>query len=64
MIVLLVIVLVVFGAGRLPQVGEALGKSVKNFKRAVASNDEIEVAPDKAEKKELPEKPKVETRQS
>ena len=45
MIVLLVIVLLVFGAGKLPQIGDALGKSIKNFKRAAAGHDEIEVAP-------------------
>jgi sec-independent protein translocase protein TatA len=45
MVVLLLIVVVVFGAGKLPQVGEALGRSVKNFKKAVSSNDEIDVTP-------------------
>lgn len=49
MIVLLVIVLLVFGAGKLPQIGDALGKSIKNFKRAAAGHDEIEVGPKKRE---------------
>jgi len=43
LIVILVIVLVVFGAGRLPEIGSALGKSIKNFKRASDSKDEIEI---------------------
>src|SRR4051812_45837442 len=47
LIVLLLIVVVVFGAGKLPQVGEALGRSVKNFKKAVNTNDEIDVSPKK-----------------
>ncbi|KAF0216059.1 MAG: sec-independent protein translocase protein [Geobacteraceae bacterium] len=43
LIVVLVIVLVVFGAGRLPEIGSALGKSIKNFKRASDGKDEIEI---------------------
>jgi sec-independent protein translocase protein TatA len=43
LIVILVIVLVVFGAGRLPEIGHALGKSIKNFKRASDGKDEIEI---------------------
>jgi sec-independent protein translocase protein TatA len=37
------IVLLVFGAGKLPQIGDALGRSIKNFKRASKGEDEIEV---------------------
>jgi sec-independent protein translocase protein TatA len=47
LIVILVIVLVVFGAGRLPEIGSALGKSIKNFKRASESKDEIEIKANK-----------------
>ena len=43
------IVLLLFGANKLPQLAEALGKSVKNFRRAAQANDEIEVAPKKRE---------------
>lgn len=49
LIILLIIVLLVFGAGKLPQIGDALGKSIKNFKRASGSQDEIEVSPKKPE---------------
>jgi sec-independent protein translocase protein TatA len=49
LIVVLLIVLVVFGAGKLPQIGDALGRSIKNFKRAAAGSDEIEVSPKKKE---------------
>ena len=45
LIVLLLIVVVVFGAGKLPQLGDALGRSVKNFRKAVSSHDEIDVTP-------------------
>lgn len=34
-VVILVIILIVFGAGRLPQVMEGLGKGIKNFKNAM-----------------------------
>ncbi|CAH2032463.1 twin-arginine translocase TatA/TatE family subunit [Trichlorobacter ammonificans] len=47
LIVILVIVLVVFGAGRLPEIGAALGKSIKNFKNASDGKDEIEIKPKK-----------------
>jgi sec-independent protein translocase protein TatA len=35
LIVLLVIVLIIFGPGKLPELGNSLGKSIKNFKNAV-----------------------------
>ncbi len=43
MIVLLVIVLVVFGAGKLPEIGGAFGKCIRNFRKASAGKDEIEI---------------------
>jgi sec-independent protein translocase protein TatA len=51
LIVILVIVLVVFGAGRLPEIGGALGKSIRNFKKAADGKDEIEIKPRKDEEK-------------
>ena len=47
LIVVLVIVLMVFGAGRLPEIGGALGKSIRNFKKASSGQDEIEIKTDK-----------------
>ena len=49
MIIILVIVLVVFGAGKLPEIGGALGKSIRNFKKASEGKDEIEIKPTKTE---------------
>jgi sec-independent protein translocase protein TatA len=43
LIVILVIILVIFGAGKLPQVGEALGKGLNKFRGA------MEEKPDKSE---------------
>ncbi len=47
LMLVLVIVVVVFGAKKLPQLGDGLGKAIKNFKRAVNTHDEIEVSPTK-----------------
>ena len=54
LMLVLVIVVVVFGAQKLPQLGDGLGKAIKNFKRAVNSHDEIDVSPT-AKKTELDE---------
>jgi len=43
LLLILLIVLLIFGAGKLPQIGDALGRSIKNFKRASKGEDEIEV---------------------
>jgi sec-independent protein translocase protein TatA len=45
LIVVLLILLVVFGAGRLPQIGEGLGKAIRNLKRGLKTDDDIEVTP-------------------
>ncbi|NPA49667.1 MAG: twin-arginine translocase TatA/TatE family subunit [Thermodesulfobacteria bacterium] len=47
LVVILVIVVVLFGASRLPQIGEGLGKGIKNFRKAVKEGEE------KEEKKEV-----------
>mgnify|MGYP000977501129 CR=1 FL=1 len=48
-LIILVIVLIVFGANKLPQLGHGLGAAIKNFRRASNGEDEIEVS----KKKEL-----------
>lgn len=45
--ILLVVVLIIFGAGKLPAIGAGLGKSIRNFK------DEVSEADRSSEKKEL-----------
>lgn len=42
LIVILLIVLVVFGANKLPGIGDALGKSIRNFKKASAGTDDVQ----------------------
>ncbi len=34
LMIILVIVLIIFGAGKLPQIGENLGKAIRNFKKS------------------------------
>ncbi len=51
LIVVLVIILIIFGAGKLPEIGGAIGKGIKNFKKASSEPDEIDVTP-KKEKEE------------
>ena len=36
-----------FGAGKLPQIGDALGRSIKNFKKAADTGSELDVTPKK-----------------
>lgn len=52
LIVILLIVLVVFGANKLPGIGDALGRSIKNFKKA-SNVDEDDKDDDAKAKKEL-----------
>ena len=48
LIIILVIALVVFGAGKLPQIGENMGKAIRNFKSAT-EKEKIDVTPKKPE---------------
>ena len=45
LVLILIIVVVVFGATKLPQLGDGLGKAIKNFKRSVNAQNEIDVSP-------------------
>ncbi len=40
LLIILVLVMIIFGAGKLPQVGGALGKGLRNFKKGVNEADE------------------------
>ncbi len=40
LIVILIIVVIIFGASRLPQLGEGLGKAIKGFKKGISDNNE------------------------
>ena len=47
LIVVLIIILVLFGASRLPEIGRGVGQAIKNFKKATSEPDEIDVTPKK-----------------
>jgi sec-independent protein translocase protein TatA len=56
LLIILVIILIIFGAGKLPEIGSALGRGIKNFKKATREPSEIDVTPPVAEKKNDEEK--------
>ncbi|MEW6246828.1 MAG: twin-arginine translocase TatA/TatE family subunit [Nitrospirota bacterium] len=43
LLLILIIVLIIFGAGKIPQLGEGLGKAIKGFKKSVNEPDAIDV---------------------
>lgn len=47
LIIILVIILIVFGAGKLPEIGGGMGKAIRNFKKA--TDDAEKKDPDKLE---------------
>ncbi|HUK12566.1 MAG TPA: twin-arginine translocase TatA/TatE family subunit [Thermoanaerobaculaceae bacterium] len=40
LLLILVIVLIIFGAGKLPQLGRGIGEGIRNFRTALKGNDE------------------------
>jgi sec-independent protein translocase protein TatA len=53
LIIILVIVIVLFGASRLPEIGKGVGLAIKNFKKSTSGPDEIDVTPKKKEDDEV-----------
>ena len=58
LLVILVIVVLLFGVGKLPQLGKGLGEGIKNFKKGLKDEEsqpeapkQIEVKPDESGKK-------------
>jgi len=51
---ILIIVLIIFGAGKIPQLGEGLGKAIKGFKKSVNEADAIDVTPPPSETPDAP----------
>lgn len=52
LLVILVIVLVLFGGSKLPEIGKGLGKAIGDFKKSMSEPGEIDVTP----KKDMPKK--------
>jgi sec-independent protein translocase protein TatA len=52
LIIIMVIILIIFGAGKLPEIGSGIGKGIKNFKKASEEPvDEIEHSKENDEEK-------------
>ncbi len=51
LLVVLFVVVLVFGATKIPALGDGLGKAVRNFRKAVREDDAIDVTPRKPEEK-------------
>ena len=43
LVIILVIALVIFGVGKLPQVGEGVGKAIRGFRREMSEREEPEM---------------------
>ncbi len=54
LLVILVIVLIIFGAGKLRGVGGAVGKSIRDFKEAMRESREIDITPKKEQDESKP----------
>ncbi len=52
LLLILVIVLIIFGPGKLPEIGEGLGKSIRGFKKAMSEKDDDKVEAKSEEKKQ------------
>jgi len=63
LMLILAIVVVLFGARRLPELGSGVGKAIRNFKEGLAGKDELDVTPKKDEvgdgKSAKPEPPRA-----
>jgi sec-independent protein translocase protein TatA len=50
LIIILVIIVIIFGAGKLPEIGSGIGKGIKNFKKATSDEEKTKIIDE--EKKE------------
>jgi sec-independent protein translocase protein TatA len=50
LLIILVIVIIIFGAGRLPQLGRGLGEGIQNFRNGLRSSDDKKIVEEKKEK--------------
>ncbi|HAX47101.1 MAG: twin-arginine translocase TatA/TatE family subunit [Nitrospinaceae bacterium] len=44
LMIILVIIMIIFGAGKLPEIGSAFGNSIKNFKKSMKEAEELQEA--------------------
>ena len=53
LIIILVIIVIIFGAGKLPEIGGGIGKGIKNFKDATKNDDKAKSIEDEKENKDV-----------
>jgi len=53
LLLILLVILIIFGAGRLPEIGEGLGKGIRSFKKAVKDEPKQMSSEGDEKKKEL-----------
>lgn len=58
-LIILLIVLLLFGAKKLPEIGGGLGRAIKNFRRATTEPDEIDITDKKREDEKAGQGPKA-----
>jgi sec-independent protein translocase protein TatA len=47
LLLIFIVILLIFGSSKLPSLGDALGRGIKNFKKSISGQDEIDVTPKK-----------------
>jgi len=50
LLVILAIILIIFGVGKLPQIGEGLGKAISGFKKGISETPKLEEMKSEGEK--------------
>ncbi len=61
LIIILVIVMIIFGVGRLPEVGGAMGKAIREFRKSQTSSEEDTEVDEETKKEEETSAPKSES---
>ena len=62
LMIILVIIMIIFGAGKLPEIGAAFGNSIKNFKKSMKSDEETKSEETKSEETKSEETKSEETK--
>ncbi|MBU1230760.1 MAG: twin-arginine translocase TatA/TatE family subunit [Proteobacteria bacterium] len=57
-LILIIVVLIFTGKNKLPELGEGLGRTVRNFRRSMSEPDEVDITPRKKPGKDGPEPPR------
>lgn len=64
LMIILVIIMIIFGAGKLPDIGNAFGKSIRNFKQSMKEAEEVSLDEDSKEGEAATEAGEAQTSQT